>query len=549
MDAGDAEDGLDAGRLEAVDDEVTADPGAGVAHEMTSGALQDGARVERARAGRCDEQRIDLELGDLGMRGGDARERRRRRPRRQRDRPRDGRARRAAARAPRSDASSRLAAAVVDRRERERGVARAPRRGCRRGRRARPGRSARPAVRRRSARRRPRRRPCARRTAAPGASVALHLERGGVQRGGVREPDAHAAAIRLVHQRRVDGLEGDRVEAEAVCDRDGAVRVASRRRRRGTADRPRPAARAPRRSRPHPRAAPRRRAAASGAGAARASATVTSARERAHRLLGALVHREAGRAQGRAARVGRVHAVCDAPASPCSPAARRGARPRRLAAHVVVRVERVAAEVARHGDRVDLAGLEHDARCRRERGQLGLADADQVDRVVDPAVRRQRGVELRDERLGETRAPARPLAVRRSAQTAPCPPPSPITATRRPRGSGERTSACTASTSAPGESTSSAPAASQAARSTAWSETSAPVCDAAPRRARLAGARGEHDDGLPRARPRVPPRRRRDRRRRPRRRPRSHASRRARRGARAGRAASRRPGCRPTRSG
>ena len=40
------------------------------------------------------------------------------------------------------------------------------------------------------------------------------------------QPDAHAAGVRLVHERRIDGLERDGVEREPVGQRDGLVGVA-----------------------------------------------------------------------------------------------------------------------------------------------------------------------------------------------------------------------------------------------------------------------------------------------------------------------------------
>ena len=76
---------------------------------------------------------------------------------------------------------------------------------------------------------------------------------------------------------------------------------------------------------------------------------------------------------------------------------------------------------------------------------------------------------------------SRPLAETRSAATEPCPPPSAITATRRPCARGERTKAWQASTSSPGESTRTMPASRQAAAITASLVTSAPVWEAAPR--------------------------------------------------------------------
>ena len=57
---------------------------------------------------------------------------------------------------------------------------------------------------------------------------------------------------------------------------------------------------------------------------------------------------------------------------------------------------------------------------------------------------------IRATRPGEKGGTSSPLAVRRSAATEPWPPPSAITATRRPRARGERTNARQASTSSPG---------------------------------------------------------------------------------------------------
>ena len=88
---------------------------------------------------------------------------------------------------------------------------------------------------------------------------------------------------------------------------------------------------------------------------------------------------------------------------------------------------------------------------------------------------------MRATSAGENTGTSRPLAVSRSAATEPCPPPSAMTATRRPRARGERTNAWQASISSPGESTRTMPASRQAAAITASLETSAPVCEAAPR--------------------------------------------------------------------
>ncbi len=88
---------------------------------------------------------------------------------------------------------------------------------------------------------------------------------------------------------------------------------------------------------------------------------------------------------------------------------------------------------------------------------------------------------MRATSASENTGTSRPLAASRSAATEPCPPPSAITATRRPRARGARTNAWQASISSPGESTRTMPASRQAAAITASLETSAPVCDAAPR--------------------------------------------------------------------
>ena len=88
---------------------------------------------------------------------------------------------------------------------------------------------------------------------------------------------------------------------------------------------------------------------------------------------------------------------------------------------------------------------------------------------------------MRATSAAEKAGTSRPLALTRSAATEPWPPPSAITAMRRPRARGERTNAWQASTRSPGESTRTIPASRQAAAITASLDTSAPVCEAAPR--------------------------------------------------------------------
>ena len=158
---------------------------------------------------------------------------------------------------------------------------------------------------------------------------------------------------------------------------------------------------------------------------------------------------------------------------------RHGERLARLLRAVFVAVERVAAVVAGEQDRVDLARIQAGARDAGERRQP-VGAVDDVDRVADAAGALELRLDARHER-SEKAGTSRPLAVTRSAATEPCPPPSAITAMRRPRARGERTKAWQASTSSPGESTRTMPASRQAAAITASLETSAPVCEAAPR--------------------------------------------------------------------
>ena len=381
-----------------------------------------------------------------------------------------------------------------------------------------------------------------------GESVGLHLERSGVQRGRVRQADTNASPVGLVGQRGVDGLEGDGVQAKTVRRGDGSARVVrdravgirqprvgEQRARLDVADRP-----------------DERRG---GLGQ----------RQRRRRDAG-LGHETPGRpAHGRPARCARTrpgrHARSEVPppsgaymlwASTGSAVhhlqRREPTRLGGLAAHVLVGVERVAPEVARQRDGIDLAGLEHDARGRREGVELRIADADQVDRVGDAAVGRQRRVELRDHRrgqLGHVQAVgmqqvgadgAVPAAVADHRDAAPA----------RQRRADERLQGVDERARRVDE---------QRTRRLAGRAQHGLVRDERARVRRgaattgLAGAGREHDDGLPaagRARGR-------------------HegpavgdvldvdgdrpASPRARRDARAGRAASRRPGCRPRRSG
>ena len=211
-----------------------------------------------------------------------------------------------------------------------------------------------------------------------------------------------------------------------------------------------PAAASAARASAYPTPATARRGAGSGGHGRRRSHVVDERRHRVDRRLDRAIHRDPRR-----------HAVRAPAARPSTSCARRAARPvscaaarelgrdRELALAQLVRERAVAAEVRREEHRVDVARLEQRARRAREAERVLLPRAREVDRVRGRRGRRQRRTQRRPARRPASTGSSRSCAPSRSLATAPYPPPSPITATRRPRGRSAASSACSVSTQPP----------------------------------------------------------------------------------------------------
>ncbi len=163
----------------------------------------------------------------------------------------------------------------------------------------------------------------------------------------------------------------------------------------------------------------------------------------------------------------------------------------------LLRVLRVAAEVAGQERRVHLARLEQRARNLREAGDVLLPASGEVDRVPHGRGRRAAPPRAGPESVSESSGSSRPSATTRSEATTAWPPPSAASPTRRPRGRRTARSACAMSTTSFGERTSSIPAATAAASIAARSLASAPVWERAARALASVAPPARRTTGLP----------------------------------------------------